>query len=249
MNGKIIKSLIFCVLVFGAASLLDAQTVLPKFTFGVEEAAQPEDVAVSLQILFLMTILSVAPSILILMTSFTRLTIVLGMVRKAIGTQSAPSNQIIASLALFLTFFIMMPVFKDINDKALQPYLRGELTHQEAYDKGVRPLREFMLSQTGEKDLALMVKNAKMDKPDNADDLPLQVIVPAFALSEIRIAFQMGFLIYLPFLMIDMIIASILMSMGMMMLPPVMISAPFKILLFVMVDGWYLVVRSLVQSF
>ena len=242
------RKAILILLLMLAVGILSAQA-LPRITLGVDATEDPQDVAVSLQILLLITILSVAPSILILMTSFTRIAVVLGMVRKAVGTQSAPSNQIIVALALFLTFFIMAPVFKDINDTALQPYLRGEIGHQEAFKQGVKPLRTFMLKQTREKDLALMVNNARMEKPENADDLPLHVIVPAFAISELRLAFQMGFLLYLPFLMIDMIIASILMSMGMMMLPPVLISAPFKILLFVMVDGWFLVIQSLVISF
>ncbi|MDD3050835.1 MAG: flagellar type III secretion system pore protein FliP [Candidatus Cloacimonetes bacterium] len=242
------KAYLFTLLFLLFAIALNAQFV-PRVTLGVGQSEEPADVAVTLQILFLLTILSIAPSILIMMTSFTRISIVLNMVKKAVGTQSTPSNQIVAALALFLTFFIMTPVFVDINDNALQPYLRGEMTHQEAYTKGVKPLRDFMLKQTNQKDLALMINSAKIPRPDNADDLPLQVIVPAFAISELRLAFQMGFLIYLPFLMIDMIIASILMSMGMMMLPPAMISAPFKILLFVLIDGWYIVIESVVKSF
>jgi len=238
--------LILVLLIVGTAVF--AQT-LPKVTLGFDQATEPKDVAVTLQILLLMTVLSLAPSILILMTSFTRISIVLSMLRKAVGTQTVPTNQIVIAFSLFLTFFIMGPVFKDANDNALQPYLRGELTHQEAYKIGIEPFRRFMLKYTREKDLALMIKNSKVDRPNNASELPLQVIVPAFAISEIRIALQMGFLIYLPFLMIDMIIASILMSMGMMMLPPVLISAPFKILLFVLVDGWYVVVESLVKSY
>ncbi|MCD4828532.1 MAG: flagellar type III secretion system pore protein FliP [Candidatus Cloacimonetes bacterium] len=226
-----------------------AQTIIPRITIGVEQATTPQEVSTSLQIVLLLTVLSIAPSLLILMTSFTRIAVVLGMVRRAVGTQSVPSNQIVIALSLFLTFFIMAPVFKDINDNALQPYLAGELTHEEAFENGANPLRTFMLSQTREKDLGLMVRNANLPRPQTADDLPLYVIVPAFAISELRLAFQMGFLLYLPFIMIDMIIASILMSMGMMMLPPVMISAPFKILLFVLIDGWYIVIETLVGSF
>jgi len=242
------KKLLILLILILLMGVLAAQP-LPKVTLGFEEAAEPQDVAVTLQILFIMTILSIAPSILILMTSFTRISIVLGMLRKAVGTQTAPSNKIVIAFSLFLTFFIMSPVFKQANDNALQPYLRGEMTHEEAYKEGIQPFRNFMLKYTRDKDLALMINNAKLEKPNNADELPLQVIVPAFAISEIRIALQMGFLIYLPFLMIDMIIASLLMSMGMMMLPPVLISAPFKILLFVLVDGWYIVIESLVKSF
>ncbi len=227
---------------------LDAQGI-PRITVGVGQTTAPKDVATSMQILLLLTVLSIAPSILIMMTCFTRISIVLSFVRKAVGTAPAPSNQIIAGLSLFLTFFIMAPIFNQMNDKALQPYLRGEMTHQQAYTLGIKPLRDFMLKQTRDKDLALMINSSRMEKPDNADAIPLHVIVPAFCVSEIRIAFEMGFLIYLPFLMIDMIVASILMSMGMMMLPPAMISAPLKILLFILVDGWYLVIQSLVKSF
>ncbi len=241
------KFFIILLLILGAFSI--SAQVLPKVTLGFEEADGPQDVAVTLQILFILTILSIAPSILIMMTSFTRISIVLSMLRKAVGTQSSPSNQIIISLSLFLTFFIMSPVLIEANDKALQPYLRGELTHKQAYNNAIIPFRTFMLRQTREKDLALMINNSSLPKPKNSDELPMQVIIPAFAISEIRMAFQMGFLLYLPFLMIDMIIASILMSMGMMMLPPVLISAPFKILLFVLVDGWYVVIESLVKSF
>ncbi len=244
MKKKIIILLIF----LAGLSLASAQ-VLPKINFGFDQAQSPQDVAVSLQILLLLTVLSLAPSILVMMTSFTRITIVLSMLRKAIGTQSAPSNQILIGLSIFLTFFVMQPVFTKINDDALQPYLKGTLSHEQAYLVGVEPLREFMLKQTRQKDLALMINSSKMPKPDSAEQLPLSVIIPAFAISELRLAFQMGFLLYLPFLMIDMIIASILMSMGMMMLPPVMISAPFKILLFVLIDGWYIVIDSLIKSF
>ncbi|MCK9328300.1 MAG: flagellar type III secretion system pore protein FliP [Candidatus Cloacimonetes bacterium] len=238
--------IVFCL--FLSHSDLNAQAI-PRISIGVDQATSPAEVANSLQILFLLTILSIAPSILILMTSFTRITIVLSFVRKALGTQPTPSNQILASIALFLTFFIMAPIFKDINDQALQPYLQGTLTHEEFYKEGIKPLRAFMLKQTRDKDLALILNASRLPKPNNADEITLPTLVSAFAISEIRIAFQMGFLIYLPFLMIDMITASILMSMGMMMLPPAMISAPLKVLLFILVDGWYLVVESLVKSF
>jgi flagellar biosynthetic protein FliP len=241
------RFIVLLLLVFSIA-ILNAQFV-PRITIGVDEATSPAQVANSLQILFLLTVLSIAPSILILMTSFTRITIVLHFVRQALGTSPIPSNQILISLSLFLTFFIMAPIFVEINDNALQPYLRGTMTHGEFYEAGIQPLRDFMLRQTREKDLALMLNSSRLPRPNNADELPLPIIVSAFAISEIRIAFEMGFLIYLPFLMIDMITASILMSMGMMMLPPAMISAPLKILLFILVDGWYLVIQSLVRSF
>ncbi len=252
MNIKINKFqflfIILFILSIFSFSEVSAQAI-PRISVGIDQATSPAEVANSLQILFLLTILSIAPSILILMTSFTRITIVLSFVRKALGTQPTPSNQILASIALFLTFFIMAPIFKDINDQALQPYLQGSLTHEEFYAEGIKPLRVFMLQQTRDKDLALMLNTSRLPKPNNADEIPIQILVSAFALSEIRIAFQMGFLIYLPFLMIDMITASILMSMGMMMLPPAMISAPLKVLLFILVDGWYLVIQSLVRSF
>ncbi len=222
--------------------------VVPRLNIGFDRANTPKDVANSLQILLLLTVISIAPSILIMMTCFTRISIVLSFVRKALGTQPVPSNQIMASISLFLTFFIMSPVFKEINDKALQPYLRSELTHEQFYHNGIQPLRTFMLKQTREKDLALMLNTSRLPKPQNSDEISLPVLVTAYALSEIRLAFEMGFLIYLPFLMIDMIVASILMSMGMMMLPPAMISAPLKILLFIVVDGWYLVIQTLVRS-
>ena len=247
MTNKKYFTLILFILFIGVVNL-NAQFI-PRITIGVDEATTPAHVANSLQILFLLTVLSIAPSILILMTCFTRITIVLSFVRKALGTQPTPSNQTLVSIAIFLTIFIMAPVFTEINDKALQPYLKGAMTHEQFYESGIQPLREFMLKQTREKDLALMLNSSRSPKPNNANEIPISLVVSAFAVSEIRIAFEMGFLIYLPFLMIDMITASILMSMGMMMLPPAMISAPLKILLFILVDGWYLVIQSLVRSF
>ncbi|MDD2649517.1 MAG: flagellar type III secretion system pore protein FliP [Candidatus Cloacimonetes bacterium] len=240
------RTLIFLVLVLSVCSIYGQ--VMPRVSIGFDEAQSPKDVANSLQILLLITVISLAPSILIMMTCFTRISIVLSFVRKALGTQPVPSNQILVSISLLLTFFIMSPVFKQINDRALQPYLKAELTHEEFYKEGISPLRTFMLKQTREKDLALMLNTSRMPKPENADEITLPILVSAYALSEIRLAFEIGFLIYLPFLMIDMIVASILMSMGMMMLPPAMISAPLKILLFIIVDGWYLIVQTLVRS-
>ncbi len=240
---------VFCLIfiIFLFSDPLHAQ-VLPKLNIGLDRSNSPKDVANTMQILLIMTVLSIAPSILIMMTCFTRISIVLSFVRKALGTQPVPSNQILAGLTLFLTFFIMSPVFKQINDQSFQPYLKGELTHEQFYKSGIQPLKNFMLKQTREKDLALMLNTSRMPKPESASDIPIQVMVSAYALSEIRLAFEMGFLIYLPFLMIDMIVASLLMSMGMMMLPPAMISAPLKILLFILVDGWYLVIQTLVKS-
>jgi flagellar biosynthetic protein FliP len=183
------------------------------------------------------------------MTSFTRIVIVLGFVRTSLGTQQMPPNQVLVGLALFLTLFIMAPTFSAMNETALQPYLKGDITQSQALDKASVPIKTFMFSHTREKDLLLFMKYTKMEKPKNYQDIPLTVMVPAYAISELKTAFQMGFMIFIPFLVIDIVVSSTLMAMGMMMLPPVMISLPFKILLFVLVDGWYLVVKSLLLSF
>ncbi|MBW6508753.1 MAG: flagellar type III secretion system pore protein FliP [Desulfuromonadales bacterium] len=222
---------------------------LPTITLGIGEATEPAQVSTALQILILLTILSVAPSILLMTTAFTRIVIVLSFVRQAMGTQQAPSNQIVVGLALFLTFFIMAPVFTQINDEALQPYLSEEISQDEAIPLALEPMRRFMFSQVGEKDLQLLVDISGSQQPESMDDIGMLTLIPAFMLSELKRAFQMGFLLFVPFLMIDMIVASILMAMGMMMLPPIIVSLPFKILLFVLVDGWSLVIGSLVQSF
>ena len=222
---------------------------LPTITLGIGEATEPAQVSTALQILILLTILSVAPSILLMTTGFTRIVIVLSFVRQAMGTQQAPSNQIVVGLALFLTFFIMAPVFTQINDEALQPYLNEEISQDEAIPLALEPMRRFMFSQVGEKDLQLLVDISGSEQPESIEDIGMLTLIPAFMLSELKRAFQMGFLLFVPFLMIDMIVASILMAMGMMMLPPIIVSLPFKILLFVLVDGWSLVIGSLVQSF
>ncbi len=222
---------------------------LPKITLGVEQAKGPKDVAVTLEILALLTVLSVAPAIVLLMTSFTRMVVVFHFLRQALGLQQMPPNQLIVGLSLFLTFFVMRPVLTEINNTALQPYLAERISQPEAFRRAQKPIREFMLRQTREKDLALFVKLARLEQPASPEELPMTVVIPAFVVSELRIAFQIGFLLYIPFLMIDMIVASVLMSMGMLMLPPVMISLPFKVLLFVLVDGWYLIVSSVVSSF
>jgi len=229
--------------------IISAQTVLPKITVGVDQANSPKDIAVTLQIVLLLTILSLVPAILVLMTSFTRIVIIFSFLRHALATQQAPPNQVIVGLALFLTIFVMAPTGKKINDEALQPYLNGTISQAEAFKKAEVPVRDFMLRQTREKDLALMVSLAKGEKPKSAEDISLLVLVPAFIISELRIAFQIGFLIYIPFLVLDMVISSVLLSMGMMMLPPMMISLPFKLILFVLVDGWNLIVGSVVAGF
>lgn len=203
----------------------------------------------ALSILLLLTVLSISPAILVLMTSFTRIVIVLGFVRTSLGTNQTPPNQVLIGLAMFLTFFVMAPTLSQVNQTALQPYLKGELTQTQALEKAAVPMKKFMFNQTREKDLLLFMNYAKTPKPDSYEDIPITVLVPAYAISELKTAFQMGFMIFIPFLIIDMVVSSTLMAMGMMMLPPVMISLPFKILLFVLVDGWYLVVKSLLLSF
>mgnify|MGYP001283592128 CR=1 FL=1 len=209
----------------------------------------PQETSSAIQLLLILTVLSVAPAILLLMTSFTRIVIVLSFVRNALATQQMPPNQVLIGLAMFMTFFIMAPTLAEVNETAVQPFMRGELTQQQAFDAAVIPFKEFMAKQTREKDLALFLEYTKAERPTSIEDIPLSALVPAFAISELKTAFQIGFMIFVPFLIIDMIISSILMGMGMMMLPPVMISLPFKILLFIMVDGWYLVVKSLLASF
>lgn len=223
--------------------------VLPKVTLSMADTQKPADVAVTLQIIFLITILALAPSILIMMTSFVRIIIVFSFLRRALGTQTMPPDQVMVGLALFLTFFIMSPVITQINNTALQPYLNETIPWKTALDNAQKPLREFMLRQVNERDVALFVRLAKMPPPRTAADLPFTVILPAFMTSELKTAFIIGFIIYIPFLVIDMIVASVLLSMGMMMLPPVMISLPFKIILFVLVDGWGLLIKELVMSF
>ena len=246
---KIILFTIIIVVVFiSMMSIeLNAQSV-PKFTFGVEESDEPEDVSLTLQILAMMTVLSLAPSILIMMTSFTRIIVVFHFLRQALGTQQMPPNQLLLGLALFLTMFIMAPVWTDVNENALQPYLDKEMNYKDALEKGMEPLRHFMFAQTREKDLALFLKISKAPKPENIRDVPNKVLIPSFIISELRKGFQIGFILYIPLLVLDLVVASILMSMGMMMLPPVMISLPFKILLFVLVDGWNLVIGSLMTG-
>lgn len=235
--------------ILGPALTAKAQVVLPKITVGIDRAASTEDLSVTLQILLFMTILALAPSILVMMTSFTRIILVLHFLRQALGTQQMPPNQIVIGLALFLTFFVMTPTIDRIYDNAWQPLKAEQITTQQALDSAAVALKDFMLAQTRPKDLALFVGLAKMEKPQTPRDLPLRVVIPGFIISELRIGFQIGFLIYLPFLIIDMVVASVLMSMGMLMLPPIMISLPFKLLLFVLVDGWYLMIQSLIQGF
>lgn len=210
---------------------------------------QGDQLTLGVQLLLLLTVLSLVPAVLMMMTSFVRIAIVLSFARSAIGMPQMPPNQILLGLSLFLTVIVMAPVWSALNDTAVQPYIRGEMTLEQAYSTGSGPLRDFMLKQTREKDLALFVSLSKLPQPNSPDDLPAQVIIPAFMISELKTAFQMGFVILLPFLVIDMVVSSTLMAMGMMMLPPTMISLPFKVLLFVLADGWHLIVRSLATSF
>lgn len=221
----------------------------PSIDLGLGLAEAPGDVAVTLQILLLLTVLSLAPAILTLMTSFTRTVIVLSFIRNALGTNQVPPNQVLVGLALFLTVFIMAPVFGSVYTDAFVPYLDGEISLEEMWNRGLEPIREFMLRNTREKDLEMFVAMRGQERPQTPADIDTFTLIPAFVVSELKTAFQLGFVLFIPFLVIDMVVASTLMGMGMMMLPPVMISLPFKILLFILVDGWHLVVRSLLMSF
>jgi flagellar biosynthetic protein FliP len=203
----------------------------------------------AVEILLAMTVLSLAPAILIMLTSFTRIVVVLGFLRQALGTQQMPPSQLIVGLSLFLTVAVMMPVISTVHEDAVKPYLAGEISQKIAFDKGIAPVKAFMIQQTREKDIALFIKLMKRERPASPAELPLEIVIPSFIISELKKAFQIGFVIYIPFLVIDMVVSSVLMSMGMLMLPPVMISLPFKILLFVLVDGWNLVIQSLMKSF
>lgn len=236
-------------LIFMSAVPAQAAMTFPNINIGLGTANTPQDFTNGLQILIWLTILTLAPSILIMTTSFIRLVVVLSLTRQAIGAGNLPPNQVITSLALILTFFIMAPTFNEINEKALQPYMNNQITQQVALDRGIVPIRNFMFKQTHEKELALFVRMAKIEKPKNKDDVPTYVLLPSFILSELKTAFTIGFVVYLPFLVIDIVVSSVLVSMGMMFLPPTMIALPFKLIMFVMVDGWYLVVKSLVESF
>ena len=237
-------------LLLGAAPSLRAQVIaVPKITIEAGEAKSPQEVSTAVQILVVLTVLSLAPAILLMLTSFTRIVIVLSLLRQAVGIQQLPPNQVIVGLSLFLTVFVMAPVGQEMNRVALQPYMEKKLSQGEALTRALEPLRAFMLKQTRQQDLALMVQLGKIAQPKTPVDLPTHVLIPAFALSEIKTAFQMGFVLFVPFLIIDMVVASVLMSMGMLMLPPVMISLPFKMLLFVLADGWQLVVRALITGY
>lgn len=222
---------------------------LPTISLGFQSTDKPDDVVNVIKIIVLLTVLTLAPAILIMMTSFTRIVVVLAFLRQALGTQQMPPNQLLVGLALFLTFFIMSPFLSDINSKALQPYLKGTISQAEAFDETMKPMRKFMFAQTRPSDLELFLKMGGVVHPKTRVDVPSLVLIPAFVISELKTAFEIGFIIYLPFLIIDMVVASVLMAMGMMMVPPIVVSLPFKLMIFVLVDGWQLIVGSLVKSF
>lgn len=247
------KNSLFCLTVLAAfllfISSVEAAPLVPAVNVEVGEAQSPQEVATSLQVIALLTVLTLAPSIMIMTTSFIRIIVVLSFLRTALGTQSMPPNQVAIALAMFLTFFIMSPYWQIANQNGLQPYLAGEIGQEQALIEVAAPIREFMFKQTRESDLALFVNLSQAERPESQEEVSTITLIPAFLISELKTAFQIGFIIYIPFIVIDMIVASTLMSMGMMMLPPVMISMPFKILLFVMVDGWHLLIRSMITSF
>jgi len=251
MNKRLTLVLFLVFLCFIFNSSVIAQNFnLPEFSFEMNSGGnEADDLVLSLRILLLLTVLSLAPAVIILFTSFTRIIIVFSILKRALALNNMPPNQVLIGIAIFLTIFIMAPVWQGINQDALQPYLNEEISLETAYENTLTPVRNFMFDQVDERSMALFTDMAKMERPETRDDIPTYVLIPAFLVNEIKIAFQIGFLIYIPFLMIDMIVASILMSMGMMMLPPVIISLPFKILLFVLADGWHLLIGSLVQTF
>ena len=250
MNKKIfsLSILLYALIIFFVSETVEAAP-LPSVNVEVGTANGPQDVASTLQVMALLTILTIAPGILIMTTSFVRIVVVIGFLRNAMSTQNVPPNQVVLGLAMFMTFYIMSPYWSQANDEGIQPYLNGQISQEEALTKTVAPIREFMFRQTREADLALFVNLSDAERPETQDDVSTFVLIPAFMISELKTGFQIGFMIYVPFIVIDMIVATTLMSMGMMMLPPVMISLPFKILLFVMIDGWHLLINSIILSF
>ena len=227
----------------------EAAPIIPSVNVEVGTADNPDQVASTLQVIAVLTLATIAPSILLMTTSFVRIVVIISFLRNALATQNVPSNQVIVSLAVFLTFYIMAPYWSQANENGLQPYLSGQITQEEAITNVLEPMREFMFRQTRESDLALFVNLSDAERPESQEDVSTFTLIPAFMISELKTAFQIGFMLYVPFIVIDMIVATTLMSMGMMMLPPVMISLPFKILLFVMIDGWHLLIRSIIVSF
>ena len=248
-NGKLLAALLLLpvLFLFGQGAL--AQVTLPTVNLGFKTTDNPNEVVNAVKLILIMTVLTLAPAILIMMTGFTRIIIVLSFLRQAMGVQQMPPNQLLVGLALFITFFVMQPAFNEMNEKGMQPYLAGTISQEKAIENTLAPLRKFMFSQTRDSDLALFVKLSKVAAPKTRADVPTMVLIPAFVVSELKTAFQIGFIIFLPFLVIDIVASSVLMAMGMMMLPPVVISLPFKIMLFVLVDGWGLLIGSMVKSF
>ena len=238
----------FLLLIF-FSNVADAAPLIPSVNVEVGTAENPQEVSSTLQIMALLTILTIVPGILLMTTSFVRIVVIIGFLRNALATQNVPPNQVVLGLAMFLTFYIMSPYWSQANDNGIQPYLNGQISQEEALENTLAPMREFMFRQTRESDLALFVNLSDSERPETQDDVSTFVLIPAFMISELKTGFQIGFMIYIPFIVIDMIVATTLMSMGMMMLPPVMISLPFKILLFVMVDGWHLLINSIITSF
>lgn len=255
MNNRFFKKIILsilAVLFVGAISTtgaVHAALAFPDINIGMQTANNPQQFSNGVQLLIWLTVLTLAPSIFIMTTSFVRIIIVLALTRQAIGVASLPPSQVLSGLALILTFFVMSPTLNQMNETAIQPYMKNQITQQVALEKAVIPIRTFMFKQTDEKELALFVKMAKLEKPKNIDDVPTYVVLPAFILSELKTAFKIGFIIFLPFLVIDIVVSSILVSMGMLFLPPTTIALPFKLILFVMMDGWYLIVKSLIDGF
>lgn len=237
----------FLLLLFAIPS--QAQVTLPTLNLGFKTVENPNDLVNSIKIVLILTVLTLAPAIMIMTTGFTRIIIVLSFLRQAMGLQQMPPNQLLIGLALFLTFFVMGPAFVEINTESLQPFLKGDISQERAMDSALKPLRRFMFNQTRDTDLSLFVRFAKIEKPKTRADVPTMVLVPAFIVSELKTAFLIGFVIFLPFLIIDMVTASVLMAMGMMMLPPVVVSMPLKVMLFIVVDGWSLLIGSMVKSF
>lgn len=251
-NKYLFIMLIALALIFTFDKSVSAEPInIPNVNISVGgESTSPQNYVDNIKLLIILTILTLLPSIIIMMTSFTRIIVVFSFLKSALGAQQSIPNQILIGLALFLTIFIMQPVYSEINNNAFKPFMENTITQDEAMEAGSKPLREFMLKQTRQKDLELFIETSKLDKEEiTRDNISLTVVIPAFAISELKTAFQIGFLLFLPFLIIDMVVASVLMSMGMFMVPPVMVALPFKLLLFVMVDGWYLMVKSLIMSF
>lgn len=250
MTLKVIRLMIGCMMLAllfvagSSAAFADAPLTLPNIDVNVGTAQTPQEISSTIQVVLMLSILSMAPSILLLMTCFTRIIIIFSFLRKALSLQTTPPNQVIIGLALFLTFFVMAPTFTEVNEKAYKPLRNGEITLEQAYDNAMIPMREFMFKQVRSKDLALFVKLAEVETPENLEAVPNKALIPAFIISELRTGFEVGFLLFIPFIVIDMVVASTLMALGMMMLPPVMISLPFKILLFILIDGWNLIVRA-----